>query len=215
MATKHANTLSDQQFDVLLDHVTSTAKRPLIDKVAFLLSFKAGLRVQEIAGLRWKTNILDATGNIRTEEALIPGSHGRIKRVKHGVLFIGSDIGKYGGERSIVMHPTLVNALKELMAEGVHSDWVIPSGKNGSDQGLKSRAHALKMRINRTYERLKFEQCSSHSGRRTFITKAAQRANLVGCSLKDVQIMAGHKDLSTTEMYIDISAQQADLVALL
>lgn len=215
MAIKHAATLTDQQFTNLLVKVTSTAKRPLIDKLAFLLSFKAGLRVQEIAGLRWKENVLDVDGGIRFTEDMVPGSGGRVKRVKNHVLFIGSDIGKYGSERTITMHDMLVAAFKEALAEGVSSNWIIPSGKNGASQELRSRAHALKMRINRTYEAMGYDACSSHSGRRTFLTKAAQRANLVGCSLKDVQMLAGHKDLTTTERYIEVGPNQSDLVRLL
>ena len=73
MAVTKANTLSDQQLQVLLTRVVERAKRPLVDKVAFLLSYKAGLRVQEIAGLRWKENVLDADRRFRSEEVLVPG----------------------------------------------------------------------------------------------------------------------------------------------
>lgn len=215
MAVTKANTLSDQELEVLLARVAVRAKRPLVDKAAFLLSYKAGLRVQEIAGLRWKENVLDANGKFRSNEMMVPGSKGRIKRELVYRLFIGSDIGKYASERSVPLHPMLRGALQELLDEGVQSPYVIPSGKQGADQYLKSRANALRVRINRIYAELEFEGCTSHSGRRTFITRAAQRANLVGCSLKDVQIMAGHKDLSTTEMYIDLAQSQADLVAML
>lgn len=216
MATKHAATLNDQQFAKLLREITEKSRRPLVDKVAFLLSYKAGLRAQEIAGLRWKKNVLDSKGEFRMEEFQVPGSKGRVKREEYPVLFIGSDIGKYGNERTLRMHPMLVTALTELRdAEGIQSKWVIPSGKNGASQDLKSRAHALAMRINRIYMSMGLDQCTSHSGRRTFITKAARAANTVGCSLRDVQSMAGHKDMSTTQQYIDLTHAQADLVGIL
>ena len=54
-----------------------------------------------------------------------------------------------------------------------------------------------------TYRTLGFAGCSSHSGRRTFITKAAKSCSLVGASLKDVQELAGHSDLKTTARYIN------------
>ena len=47
--------------------------------------------------------------------------------------------------------------------------------------------------------------CSSHSGRRTFITNAAKKITTVGGSLRDVQYLAGHSSLQTTERYIDYS----------
>ncbi len=42
-----------------------------------------------------------------------------------------------------------------------------------------------------------------HSGRRTAITKWARNITTAGGSLKDVQELAGHSALSTTQGYID------------
>jgi len=53
---------------------------------------------------------------------------------------------------------------------------------------------------------LGFKGASSHSGRRTFITKAAKRCIEGGGSLRDVQQLAGHSSLATTQRYIEGSS---------
>ena len=45
--------------------------------------------------------------------------------------------------------------------------------------------------------------CSSHSGRRTFITSVARKISSVGGSLRDVQMLADHSSLAVTQRYIE------------
>ena len=53
------------------------------------------------------------------------------------------------------------------------------------------------------YVALSLHGCSSHSGRRTFITRSARLLAKSGGSLRDVQELAGHRSLTTTERYIE------------
>jgi integrase/recombinase XerD len=59
----------------------------------------------------------------------------------------------------------------------------------------------------RWYRNMGFVGCSSHSGRRTFITNAARKISTVGGSLRDVQMLVGHTNLRTTQRHIDANPQ--------
>jgi integrase len=57
------------------------------------------------------------------------------------------------------------------------------------------------------YGKLGFAGASSHSGRRTFVTKAAKRCSAAGGSLRGVQQLAGHSSLGTTQRFIEGSTE--------
>jgi integrase/recombinase XerD len=58
--------------------------------------------------------------------------------------------------------------------------------------------------------------CSSHSGRRTFMTRAARTVSPVGGSLRDVQELAGQTSLAMTQRDIEGDTEaQRQLVAIL
>jgi site-specific recombinase XerC len=59
-------------------------------------------------------------------------------------------------------------------------------------------------------------RAQSHSGRRTFITQSAREITQCGGSLRDVQELAGHASLATTQRYIAGDAEaKRRVVALL
>jgi integrase len=68
----------------------------------------------------------------------------------------------------------------------------------------------------RAYRAIGLQGCSSHSGRRTFITRAARLFHKAGGSLRDVQLLAGHQSIQTTQRYIDGDSDvQRKLVSLI
>ena len=62
-------------------------------------------------------------------------------------------------------------------------------------------AHGMVMLLGRIYQRAGVSGATSHSGRRSFITKLASK----GISARVLQELAGHKHLGTTQRYIDVN----------
>jgi integrase len=113
--------------------------------------------------------------------------------------------------RLVPIHPALRVALETWRAETECAGPVIKSERGGRMTPVSIvNWFALAFRA------LGFEGCSSHSGRRTFITRAARMVHRAGGSLRDVQLLAGHRSIVTTQRYIDgDSDAQRRLVALI
>lgn len=193
---KQAKIISvEQELDVLA-HL-ETSKHATRDQVAFLLSIKAGMRAKEISGLTW-TMVTDSGGGIAQSIAL-PNSIAK---------------GKRGG-REIAMNRVLRQFLIRLHDE--RSELTLPYHRViFSQKGGGLSANTLAIWFRELYLELGMRGCSSHSGRRTFITRAARKITEAGGSLRDVQMLAGHANLNMTERYIEGSSEaQSRLVDLI
>lgn len=180
MRRRPARVLEPADVRRMLVHV-AISRNPDRNAVAVLLSFKAGMRACEIAGLTW-TMVLRTDGRI----------------AEH--LAVGSGIAKYGSGRRIPVHPTLGDALAHHHRSlGRPADGPVIKSERGGHMTARSIVNWFRA----TYAELGFRGCSSHSGRRTFITQSARMISKVGGSLRDVQELAGHRALTTTERYIE------------
>lgn len=167
------------------------------DRVMVLLSVQAGLRAAEIAGLTW---------------FMVLNDRGRVG----DVIAVHSSIAKRGSGRRVPIHPELKAALIALRRGALRSDLLPDLPIIVSARGGPMRANSIVNWFIALYAELRLEGCSSHSGRRTFITNAARQAHRAGASLRDVQLLAGHRSIETTQAYIDGDTQaQRKLVNLI
>ena len=72
-----------------------------------------------------------------------------------------------------------------------------------TERSISTSPQSVVNMFQRWYRNLGLVGCSSHSGRRTFVTETSKKISLVGGSLKDIQMMVGHKSLQTTQRYIE------------
>ena len=164
--------------------LTNKSKSPERDRVMVLLAVRAGLRAREIAGLTWG-RVSDANGRIAT------------------MVEVRDVIAKRGSGRRVPMHPQLHKALSTLRARQSAQDLLPDAVVIRSLRGRGMCAKAVVNWFMAIFRAAKLEGCSSHSGRRTFITRAARAAHRAGASMRDVQLLAGHASLETTQGYID------------
>lgn len=191
MAGRQAKILTANQLKQALSAASKT-RYPTRDRAMLLLSAKAGLRAAEIAGLTWSM-ILDASGRLTDEIAL------------------ADYIAKKGSGRTIPIHPILRATLIRLRRRTGSKGHVIKS-----ERGERLSAGSVVNWFGSFYADLGLQGCSSHSGRRTFITLAARRVSKAGGSIRDVQALAGHRSLNHTQRYVEVSNQaQRRLVTLL
>jgi integrase len=168
------------------------SRNPPRNRVIVLLSAKAGLRAGEIANLTWDM-VVDGNGKIS------------------GLIELRDAAAKNGSGRSIPIHAHLAAALMAWRQTATPGDHVIGSQRGGSMTPL-----SIVVWFNRAFRHIGLKGCSSHSGRRTFVTRAARLVHKAGGSLRDVQLLVGHRSIQTTQRYIDGDTDaQRKLVSLI
>jgi integrase len=191
MAGKQAKILSDQQTRSLLVFASAT-RNPRRNHLILLLSLKAGLRAGEIAKLTWDM-VVGPTGEIAS------------------VIELRDCAAKKKSGRLIPIHPSLRSALAAWRKMSTGAGPIIRSERGGPMTPV-----SIVNWFAIAYRAVGLAGCSSHSGRRTFITRAARLVHKAGGSLRDVQLLAGHRSIQTTQRYIDgDSDAQRKLVAMI
>ena len=192
MIGKRAKILSPDHIGDLLVFAHQT-RNPIRNEALVLLSVKAGLRAGEIAKLTWPM-VAEPTGQVGWS------------------IELQDRIAKKSSGRVIPIHPELRTALVKLRQQRHDvSGPLIRSERGGPMTPL-----SIVVWFNRAFKNIGLHGCSSHSGRRTFVTRAARLVHKAGGSLRDVQLLAGHRSIQTTQRYIDgDSDAQRRLVSLI
>lgn len=187
---KQARTLSSRDIKRTLNHC-STRKHAHRDTVIVQFSILAGLRAIELAAL--------TVGDVYAVDGTVMDQ-----------FTLGAAQTKGNDARRV----HISSKLKRILA----GYWSAVEHRHAQEPLFQTQlrtsfsANTMCQLFLDIYNRAGIKDASSHSGRRTFITRLAEQ----GVGVRVLAALAGHKHISTTQRYIDVNdAQLASAVELI
>lgn len=179
---KQAKTLNEQELRRVLDYV-ATRRHSARNRAMLLLTFYAGLRVSEVAALRYR-DVVDEQGQVRPE-FILAAEHTKGNEAR--TVFVNEKLRKeldryIRSQRFSTLPRTRLFFTQQRPIDGF------------TPNTLCQHFHYM-------YRRAGIAGASSHSGRRSFITGLASK----GVAVRVLASLAGHKSIATTQKYIDIN----------
>ena len=148
----------------------------------FALSFYAGLRACEIAGLR-VSDVFDGDGTVRD------------------TIYLAAEQTKGDEGATVLVSRRLAKALLAYAAQYPNHTKRPEASLFFSAKGGGFSAQTIVNLFARFYKLAGIKGASSHSGRRQFLTELADK----GINARVIQALARHKHLNTTMRYIDLN----------
>ena len=173
---RHAQTLNEAQFRKVLQYCR-TRRHVNRDTTILMVSFYAGLRAKEIAALRLG-DVFNADGTVRTQFTL--------ERTQT----------KGGQRRTVYINKRLAKALYDYGLDKSLSNLTRPLFE--SQKGGHFSANTMCQLFLDIYKACGLKDASSHSGRRTYITKLPTKGLAFDCSqrLQGILISPQPSDIS-------------------
>lgn len=177
---KQAKVLTDKELKKVISYIEAFDRYAERNKAIILLTHYCGLRVSEIASL--------LLSDVRNE-------NGDINEVIH----LTANQTKGSKSRRVFVNKKAKTALKQYLQSDlsvIQHSYVFQTQK-----GKRFNTNALTTLIKRLYERVGIVGATSHSGKRTFITKLATS----GVIVRVIAEAVGHSSIATTQRYIDVN----------
>jgi integrase/recombinase XerD len=180
-----ARALNTVEMEQVLAHV-SAGRHAHRNRCFILLTHLAGMRVGEVASLRW-VDVLTADGHIKEEIRLLPemtkGKHAR-------TVFISTRLREE------------LQRYADIYRRSASLDCPLFYSQKDARKGFT--ANSLTQTIAKLYRGAGLDGATSHSGRRSFLTNLANK----GTAIHLLRTLAGHRSISTTATYLYSSPTQ-------
>ena len=185
MKMTQARALNAAEMEQVLTHVNA-GRHAHRNRCFILLTHLAGMRVGEVASLRW-VDVLTADGHIKEEIRLLPemtkGKHAR-------TVFISTRL-----REELQRYADIYRRSAPLECPLFYSQ---------KDARKGFTANSLTQTVAKLYRGAGLDGATSHSGRRSFLTNLANK----GTAIHLLRTLAGHRSISTTATYLYSSPTQ-------
>ena len=181
---KQSPVLTEKQVKQLLNS-TKMTRHGTRNRLIVVLSYYVGLRACEICSLT-VGDVLDGEGNIKDTVILKPHQT------------------KGNKSNSVYLSDTVKDEIRKYFSEYSYLTTLKQSSLLQSQKGGGFSSMTIQHLFKKLYKSIGLDDCSSHSGRRPMITQLAEK----GVSVRVIQELARHSDLSTTQRYIDVSVDK-------
>ncbi len=183
-----AKTLTPVELEQVLAFI-GTKKYAERNRCMLLLTHYAGLRVGEVASLRWQ-DVVNGDGSIKEEIRLLP------------------DMTKGRHARTVFVSNKLREEVQAYVTKTkcVNRSYPLFSSQKSIKRGFS--ANSLSQTLTQLYLSAGIEGASSHSGRRSFLTNLANK----GTAIHLLKTLAGHRNIQTTAAYLYSSPAQLKAV---
>jgi integrase/recombinase XerD len=177
--SKQAKTLTSVEVKRVLDFI-AIKKHAARNRAMFLITLYAGLRVGEVATLRYM-DVLGADDEVRDE------------------IRLDASVTKNNVARTVFVNAKLRKELQYYIKLKPYENLADKLFYTQKNEGFT--ANTLTQFFMYLYRAAHIDGATSHSGRRTFITTLANK----GISVRLLASLVGHKNISTTQCYIDVN----------
>jgi len=183
---KQAKTLNQKQLFLFLKQL-ELFKNSQRNQLIISLTFYSGLRIGEVTKLKWK-DAIDSNLTVK-DEIILSAKDNKSNEVQR--LFLNKKL-----RLEILKYKTFYS--QKYKHINLESPLII------SQRNTQFSPNSLCQLINSLYKRCNLPTATTHSGRRSFITNLANKS----LNAKVIMSLARHKNLSTTQRYIDVNDEQ-------
>jgi integrase/recombinase XerD len=175
-----AKVLTENEFNRVLKLQESNHRTGKRNILILMLSFYLGLRVKEIAGLKF-SDVMNRDGSLKTEITLTVTKGKKIRQ-------------------AYLSNSKLISVLKEFINQHYDCDDENQVNRNLilSERNTNFSPNSMQQLISRIYAEAGIEGASSHSGRRGLATSLINS----GIDIRSIQLLLGHSSINTTMLYI-------------